>query len=86
MKWKNSNGGFFDFGGTIYSFFLHFMLIGQVVLLVKDAYYSELISCGIHILGMLYFTLRIHIFCKIMYKANSSGYSIVDYLREKYGS
>lgn len=83
---KDKKDSFFDLGGTIYVVFLHFMLVAQVVLFVLNVYDDEFISCLIHLMGSLYFTLRIHIFCKIMYKANSAGYSIVDYLREKYGA
>lgn len=74
-----------DIGGTIYSYFLHFMLFSQIVLIVKNVWYTELLSLSIHILGMFYFMLRIHVFYKVRNEANAAGFTIVEYLREKYG-
>lgn len=78
--------GFIDTSGKIYSIFLHFMLFTQMGFFVKELFANELFFCFIHLIAIIYFIFRIHIFFKLKDKANSAGYSLIEYLRDRYGT
>lgn len=73
-----------NIGGIIYLTFLYLMLSFQLTSFIEHIFINRLLFSFFNFISLIYFLFRIFIFNKLITKANESGYTLIDYLKQKY--